>query len=164
VVARPQQGFALVSVDRERLHELAELRAEIEALALRWSIERGDETWEDGVRTALADLLATPRADPTSDPEQFQNWAEAHAAFHRALASGCGNRHLLDTREILFGASELYRRWSREAKGEDEREVEAEHAAIAEAALARSAERAVALLHDHIRVTAERLLRTEFVG
>jgi DNA-binding GntR family transcriptional regulator len=162
VVSRPQLGFTVVPVDRQRLEELTELRAEIEALALRWSIQRGGPEWEAGVTAALDDLLTTPHADPTTEPERFQNWALAHAAFHRALAAGCGNRQLIDTREILFGASELFRRWSREAHDEGVRDVEAEHSRLAEAALARSEEEAVGLLLEHIRITAERLLRTEF--
>jgi DNA-binding GntR family transcriptional regulator len=163
VVSEPQLGFTVVPVDSRSLRELTELRVEIEALALRWSVERGAIEWEISVTAALHRLNSVPRTDPSADPVAFQAWSDAHASFHLALASGCENRQLLDTRSILFDASELHRRWSRESN-DAPRDVEAEHQAIANAALARSTGLAVELMKDHIRKTTERLLHSELAS
>jgi DNA-binding GntR family transcriptional regulator len=57
----------------------------------------------------------------------------------------------------LFDLGERYRRLAA-AYGQPSRDIHAEHAALVRAAIDRDAERACALLVEHIALTAERVL------
>ena len=153
----PQAGFSVVSLDREGLSDLTAVRVQVENLALTWSIERADLAWETAIVASLYALGKTPQHVPGNSGEMSEQWATAHAAFHTALASGCGNPLLLDIRAGLYDRSELYRRWAQPVVRES-RDVHAEQMAIADAALSRDAALAAEQLERHLRRTAEILL------
>jgi DNA-binding GntR family transcriptional regulator len=92
-----------------------------------------------------------------------EEWALAHAAFHAALASGCGSPVLMEIRAGLYDKSELYRRWAQPVVREA-RDVHAEHTAIADAALRRDIAEATSLLERHLRLTTEILLTSELIA
>ena len=75
-----------------------------------------------------------------------------HRIFHRALVNACGSRWLLGFRDVLHEQSERYRRLSIR-RNRQPRDVEAEHAAIVHAVLARNADAAVAALTTHFLTT-----------
>jgi DNA-binding GntR family transcriptional regulator len=153
----PQAGFSVVSLDREGLSDLTAVRVQVENLALTWSIERADLAWETAIVASVYALGKTPQHVPGNSGEMSEQWATAHAAFHTALASGCGSPLLMDIRAGLYDRSELYRRWAQPVVQES-RDVHAEHTAIADAALSRDAALAAELLERHLRRTAEILL------
>jgi DNA-binding GntR family transcriptional regulator len=76
VVASPQRGFRVRELSAADIAELTELRVEIETVALRLAIDRGDIPWETGVITAFHILARTPVAD--------EEWAARHHDFHHA--------------------------------------------------------------------------------
>ncbi len=86
-----------------------------------------------------------------------QRWEHEHGRLHSVLLSACGSPLLLRFHAMLFEQSERYRRLA-VAYGQPRRDIAAEHAALARAALARDAERACALLVEHIAATTERVL------
>jgi DNA-binding GntR family transcriptional regulator len=153
----PQAGFSVVTLDADGLTDLTEVRVQVESLALTWSIERAGLTWETGVVAALFVLGRTAQHIPGDSGEMSEEWAAAHAAFHTALAGGCGSPVLMDIRAGLYDRSELYRRWAQPVVREG-RDVHAEHTAIAEAALKHDVAAATSLLELHLRRTAEILL------
>ncbi|MEV4472102.1 FCD domain-containing protein [Nonomuraea sp. NPDC049504] len=77
--------------------------------------------------------------------------------FHRALLEGCGNDVLLDGFDRLWTAGELARRWSGAAT--PDRDADAEHRALEEAALSRDPGKAATLLRRHILRTVDALTR-----
>ena len=79
-------------------------------------------------------------------------WSEAHRVFHRALLEGSGNAVLLATFDRMWLAGELARRWS--AGRVPDRDYLTEHRQLEEAALARDADTAAALLTRHLTLTA----------
>jgi len=81
----------------------------------------------------------------------------AHAAFHAVLIDACGSPILRDICRSLYDASEFYRRWTYSVPGAV-RDTPGEHRALMEAALARDAERAVALLTEHFERTTRSVL------
>ena len=99
---------------------------------------------------------------PTLTPELSDAWSDAHADFHTALAAGCGSPLLLELRRGPYDASEIYRRWAKPVAREP-RDVHAEHTAIADAAIARDVDKAVELLEQHIRRTAEIILTSDLM-
>ncbi len=160
VVAEPQRSFRVAPISVDDLHDLTWLRIEIETLALRRAIARATLDWESAVVSALHRLLHTPlyaegAAPPMNEaPVVNEAWAAAHAAFHLALAAGCGSPSLLAVRASLFDRSERYRRLSARAGAEPDRDLEREHRGIAEAALRHEADAAAALLARHLELTA----------
>ncbi len=78
----------------------------------------------------------------------------AHGRLHGALLSACGSPWLLRFQAVLFDQSERYRRLA-QAYGQADRDIDGEHRALVRAVLARDAERACALLTEHIARTTE---------
>src|SRR6201982_4115719 len=60
LVATPQRGFRVRGLSIEDIAELPETRIQIESLALRLAIERGDLEWETGILAAHHRLDRTP--------------------------------------------------------------------------------------------------------
>ena len=154
VVSEPPKGFIVASISISDLDDLTETRLELECRCLRLSIERGDLAWEGRVVGALHQLLRTPLHP--SPEGSYVDWAQAHRSFHDALVSACESRWRLKLREQLFTQAERYRRFALPHQ-RSLRDVDEEHRAIAEAALARKADLAADLAAGHLRRTAELL-------
>ena len=88
VEATPQRGFRVRSLSLDELRDLTWVRVQVETLALRESIAKGDVGWEADLVAAHHRLAATPMffEDGTGNTA----WMEAHGAFHAALAAGAG--------------------------------------------------------------------------
>ncbi|MFE0876997.1 GntR family transcriptional regulator [Streptomyces smyrnaeus] len=152
----PNRGFAVPAFSDRRWQEIAEARRAVEPVMLRMSIERGDLDWEARVRAAHHRLARTPAYVPEEGAYYSGAWSEAHRVFHRTLLEGCGNPVLLETFDRMWTASELARRWS--AHRDPARDGAAEHRGLEEAALARDADTAAALLAQHLTLTAAGLI------
>lgn len=162
VVARDQRGFAVAPLSIEDLEDLTDLRCEVEAIALRRSLERGGIDWEAGLLAATHRVRATspllPKDKPTVNPE----WRRAHADFHTALVAACGSRRLLRLHAQLYEQSERYRGLS--AHGDVSRKVHDEHQAIVDRALARDIDGVIAEMIDHTRLTTRLLITAARAG
>jgi DNA-binding GntR family transcriptional regulator len=157
VCSVPRIGFTVAPLTLEDLNDLTSVRCEVEGLALRAAITNGDVSWESRLVAAHHTLDRTPILTEEPPLRVSDAWERAHSNFHRALISACGSPRLMAIAETLRHSSELYRRWSQPR--EKGRDVAAEHRAIMEAALARDADSAVALLQAHYEHTAEILRR-----
>lgn len=156
VEATPQRGFRVRPLSVEHLQDLTWVRVQLETLALRQSIAKGDVSWEADLVAAHHRLAVTPM--------YFENgagntdWLSAHGAFHAALAAAAGSPILERLRRQLYEGSELYRMWSSNLPHHPHRaHVDEEHKAIFEAALGRDADLAVDLLTQHLQTTARHL-------
>lgn len=157
VVMEPQRGFRVTPVSFDELRDLTDTRCQIEGLCIRDAVRRGDIEWEAGLVTALHRLSRTPmRAE--EDPQRYSDvFAAAHTQFHEAVVAACRSPCLLKIREALYFQHERYR-WLSMPLARVERNLHAEHASIAEAALARDADRAVRMMTDHLQQTAHIIL------
>ena len=156
VEATPQRGFRVRPLSVEHLRDLTWVRVQLESLALRESIAKGDVSWEANLVAAHHRLAVTPTyfEDGTGNLE----WLTAHSGFHAALAAAAGSPILERLRRQLYDAAELYRMWSSNLPQHPTREhVDDEHRAIFDAALARDADRAVDLMTRHLETTAHHL-------
>ena len=66
LVAAPQRGFRVRDLSVEDIAELTETRVQVESLALRLAVERGDLQWETGILAAhyrLERRLSSSSAD-----------------------------------------------------------------------------------------------------
>jgi DNA-binding GntR family transcriptional regulator len=154
--AEPNRGFRVASLSIDDLKDLTLVRIEVETMCLRRSIELGDTAWEAGVVAAHHVLRAAARISEDT-PETDLIRTDAHSNYHAALASGCQSPRLVEIRQSLFDAAELYRHWSVNASSVD-RDPPAEHLGIMEAALERDADLAAERLVAHIRGTQDWLL------
>ncbi len=154
VVGVDRRGFTVAPVSLADLDEITELRCELEGLALRWSIERGDDSWESAVVGAFHHLSRVAAEVPGRTRQISADWELRHTAFHQAMAGACGSSRLLQLRAQFFNQTNRYRRLA-VAYSQVPRDDRGEHRALMDAALARDADRAVALIHKHIRRTAD---------
>lgn len=157
VHALDRRGFRVSPVSIEDLQDVTRTRIEIETLTLRRAIERGDTDWEAEIVAALHLLLrATP--ERLADLEQtMPEWSVLHRRFHESLIGACDSSWLLRFREMLFEQSERYRSLL-VTHAITDRDLAGEHRALADAALDRDADRAVALMEAHFRTTAGMLM------
>jgi DNA-binding GntR family transcriptional regulator len=148
LVATPQRGFRVRDLSVQDIAELTETRVQVESLALRLAVQRGDLQWETGVLAAHHRLERTPvtRADETVS----EDWSVQHRDFHQALLAGCGNRRLEAVATSLRDSAELYRRWYWVLTDDHQRDLAAEHRQLKDLALARDADQAIQVLTGHI--------------
>ena len=147
VVASPQRGFRVQELSTRDIAHLRETRVQIESVALRLAIERGDLHWETGILTAHHLLDRTPLVK--DDQTVNEEWSAQHRDFHRALLAGCDNDRLEAVAQSLRDSAELYRRWYWVLTDDHHRDVASEHRRLKELALARE-DAAIELLIEHI--------------
>lgn len=157
VVAEPQRGFRAAPISVADLIDLTMVRVEIDALCLRRAISIGDVNWEARLVAAAHRLARTPEYAPDDAARSNEEWVEAHAAFHLALIDGCDSPWLIHLHSLLYAQSERYRRLSVPFAAR-RRNVDKEHRAIVNAAIARDAEGATRLLAAHLEKTTQILL------
>lgn len=156
VIQEDQRGFSVAPVSRSELVDLTQMRAEIESLAVKWSIEHGNDEWEAGVLAATHRLLKLNKLGPDGQTIDA-NWNERHLAFHQALVAGCPNQVLLQMRNLLSDRAERYRHLAvRYLKAP--RDDRGEHEAMANAVLSRDCALADKLVRNHIETTTKILL------
>ncbi|MDR3512734.1 MAG: GntR family transcriptional regulator [Caulobacteraceae bacterium] len=154
LVTADHRGFRVAAVSKEDLLDLTQTRIDLETLALRRAIEKGDKSWEDRVREAFEALQSAERTARSLGQRRYM----VHAEFHMALVEACGSPWLLRTLTMLFERAERYRLLSvtySKIRGE----VEHEHEELYKAAvLERDADKACEILAKHTRLTTEALL------
>lgn len=156
VVSTPQRGFRVRELSVEDIVGLTESRVQIESVALRLAIERGDVHWETGILVAHHVLERTPVID--ADGRFYEPWAPVHRDFHQALTAGCGNARLQGVVLALRDGAELYRRWWWALADDRQRDLAAEHRQLKDLTLARDADAAIEALTYHIKGAPERLI------
>lgn len=147
-----QLGYRVVSVSVEALQQLTQARIAIEAMVLRLATQAGDLAWESDVVAAHHALARTPRY---LDGDLNSEWMVLHEQFHIALLAGCGNHYLIDVAARLRSIFDVYRCWSRIGESSVDRDVDAEHRGLAEAAVARDAEACERRITEHIQLTTD---------
>jgi DNA-binding GntR family transcriptional regulator len=152
VESEDQRGFCVAPVSKEDLIDLTNTRIEIEGMALRKAIARGDLDWEAQILSSYHRLSRTP---PPTSVENHLAWAVAHRRFHESLVSHCGSPWLLRLCSMLYDKSERYRNLAEGRTKPGSRDTVNEHKALMKAvAMDRDADKAIKLLGDHFRKTA----------
>ena len=154
IQSQPNKGFFVPIYTPEEINDLAFMRMQIESLAVRLSIERGNAAWEASVVATHHELRLTPRVPAGVDVVASEQWSRAHAAFHAACGAACGSPRLIRLRQRLYDEAEAMRQMAGLSGQNRSRDVEGEHAALAKAIIARNADRAADLTIKHIEITA----------
>lgn len=156
VLAEGNRGFTVAPLDLKEFEDLNRARTAVETAALRLSIADGGTDWEAGVVAASYVMKKEDAALLQAQDGVTDAWEQANSAFHTAIVSACGSRWLLRVRRGLHDQCERYRRASVYRK-RGERDLNAEHQAIADAALARNVDLACELTERHFALTASLL-------
>lgn len=145
VVFEDQRGYRIAPISEENLEEVTQLRADLEALALTQAIHNASLDWESTALAALHRLSRAPQEEA----------AIVRGALHAALISGCTSPMLEGFCTML---ANLHQRYSiiLGQSGPGQGDI-AKYHAIVEAAVARNAELAPALLREIIKRTGTRL-------
>jgi DNA-binding GntR family transcriptional regulator len=159
VTFEQNKGFRVAAVSREMLADLMRSRVEIEATALRWSIQNGSVAWEADLLAAFHRLSRLSKVKRSASGSISPEWALEHRIFHRALVAACGSPTMLGIQQSLFEQSERYVALSIISKAAPRNDV-GEHEQIMQAALQRNANRAVTLNREHIERTASKVMRS----
>ena len=158
IETEPQRGFRAKSISAEELRDLTTVRVNVEDECLRRSVTSGDLQWEKRLVGAYHEMTRTPPRW-LNEGESNEDFGFAHLEFHEALVSGCSCGWLLQLRRTLHAQSErainiIQIRPDRPRH----RDVDAEHRALLDAALARDADQLARISRAHLEVTTERLL------
>lgn len=154
VKAESNLGFRVMSLSEPDLVGLTVVRAHIEPSFVREAVEIGSRRWEADVVAAHHLLEGTPVMDADRLNEDL---VRAHADFHLALVSGCGNQRMMDIVSRLRDEADLYLRWYLDADqiGRRRERIAREDRELLDAVLARDADRAETLLREHIQHTTD---------
>jgi GntR family carbon starvation induced transcriptional regulator len=159
VIQEVNRGFSVPPLSLEDFADITALRLTLERGAIRASIARGDEAWEEELVLAHHRLRRLGR--PESDPEDEsipEEWERRHRAFHMALIAACGSPWTLHFCGVLYDQFDRYRRRA----GRDaatQAGLSRQHDQLADSAIARDAARADSILEDHINTTARMVAR-----
>jgi DNA-binding GntR family transcriptional regulator len=162
VVVDEQRGFSVAEVSLAELKDLTLARTALESIMLPLAMAQGDDDWEARIVAALHRLSRTALPTGPDASETARQWELRHRDFHEALVAGCGSPWLMRLHSQLVDQTERYRmirlqRLSQQAPAN--RDVHAEHRALMDAALARNADQAVALMRAHLQATFEATAR-----
>jgi DNA-binding GntR family transcriptional regulator len=153
--ATPRRGCRVRKLSVKDIVGLTEARVEIEPVALRLAIERGDVLWETEIVAAHQLLERTPLVDDNG--KYREEWGVRHRNFHQALTAGCNNARLQEVVLRLRDSAELYRRWFWALATDRRGNLAAEHRQLMDLTLARSADAATEALADHIKRAPDQL-------
>ncbi|WP_420569548.1 GntR family transcriptional regulator [Thalassovita sp.] len=150
VTTEGQRGFRAAIVSVQDFKNIVEMRALLEAQAVRESIANGDDEWESGF-VAAHHRLAKIEVEMAGREEQaVAEWEARNRDFHNAMIGACTNSWLLNFREILYSHSIRYLHIALTDRTIP-RDVRSEHQAIFDAVIARDADLAEKLTLEHIR-------------
>ncbi|SMG58292.1 GntR family transcriptional regulator [Paraburkholderia susongensis] len=150
-----QRGFRVAPVSADDLRDIVAARIHIETNLLTESILHGDADWGAEISAAFYKLTHEPVPTSLDDVEGIDSWEAAHRRFHRALLAAASSPWLHRINGQLIDHAERYRRLRLARLGFTARtdSIFDEHQALMEATLSRDANRACAVLRDHLNAT-----------
>lgn len=109
VESTAQRGFRVASATAADLQDIIRLRSELEPIALTWSMQKSDVSWEGRL---VAGLHALTRATEAllDDPDgAVMAWDEAARGLHQGLIEGCGSPRMIRAVSQLYDQSRRFR-------------------------------------------------------
>jgi DNA-binding GntR family transcriptional regulator len=142
-------------VSPEELVDITQTRCELEGLAVRMAVEKGDDEWEANIIARFHGL--SKRSTYTGDGKLDSEWERRHDAFHQALYAACGLQSLIAFCQVLAERAYRYRHLLLESVDRT-RDHLGEHEAIQKAIVGRDADTGVMLLQRHYQRTVQTLV------
>jgi DNA-binding GntR family transcriptional regulator len=148
----PRLGATVAELSGPELRDIYWLRDLLESIALRRSIELGDDAWQKQVTSAWTRYETVKRPGKNATRADAMAWAQAHRSFHEALFAACDSPWLLRFVGTLADHSERYRFLSARTSSRDTHE---EHQDIYRASIAGDVEGGVIALKRHLAATVD---------
>lgn len=149
VEMRPRRGAIVMEVSPQRLCEMFEVMAELEAMCARLAARR---LTEDDRRELVAAHDSSQVAINGGDPNAYFYLNER---FHHAIYAASHNQFLIDQAKQLQRRLRPYRRMQLHVRDRVKASFD-EHWGITQAIVAGDGDRAAQLLRDHVTVQGER--------
>jgi len=141
-----QRGFRVSPISEANFNEILMLRCNLDDIALRNSIEHGDEDWEE-------QLVLLHHRLSRADINDFDHWESLHKNFHMCLFQACTSPILVSYCYQLYDQNIRYRFLAEKSSSYKSRQVKDEHFQILEATINRDADLASELLIAHYKKT-----------
>ncbi|WP_322060151.1 GntR family transcriptional regulator [Paraburkholderia sp. J63] len=162
VEAEDQRGFRVTQVSLQDLEDVTSARQRIESEALRRAIENTGLEWEGAVIAAWHQVNSLP-VFVGEIPRMNPAWEQAHHTFHVTLLACCRSDWLRRFAATLQNHTARYWHLLLRDGHAGHSPLAQEHEDIVKAVLLRDADRACALLRDHL-ATPLRLMRKRAAG
>ena len=147
-----QRGFRVAPLSADDLRAIRLQCVQLEIPALRASIEANAPAWREGLERAYAAFA--PQEAQVGDPRAVdRTWEKLHRCFHLALLGGCGSMSLLARIGTLYEMMDRYRRATLPGLAHVAYH-RLGHEDLLRAALSGEADRAEALLREHLQEAA----------
>lgn len=145
VVSKPRQGVRVAGFSLQEVREVAEMRAALEALALRHAAPH--------LTKAILDQAEDANKAGDRAPD-VHAWEEANRRFHRIILMPCGMPRLLKSIDDLQTASArfLFSGW----RAEWEAPTDRDHRAILDALRAGQVDFAASVLARHVQTISQK--------
>ena len=156
VILEDHKGFRVAPVSREEMIDISNTLLELEAIAIRMSIDKGDDRWESNIVARFHELSKRQMFEP--DGTLDQEWEARNVAFHEALYDACASPSLKLVCHVLYERHSRYRRLRTKKGSKPDRDVSREHEALMQATIQRDTERAISLLRTHRSATLDDVL------
>lgn len=141
-----KRGFRAATASQDNFEEILGLRCSLEDMALRQSVERRSEDWEENLVLSHHRMVREPR-------DNIEAFEDRHKAFHMALLANCGSPILMRFCSQLYDLNIRYRYLAGRSLNYQKRDVAGEHAGIMQAAINGDADLASERLQNHYRQT-----------
>lgn len=162
VEQKPNCGFDVIELTKERLEHVIDARKINEGTALKLALKNGNIKWQSNIIAKAYELEHTPAYLDNEKNDINPEWNDRHKAFHYALIEGCGNEVLLSICSYLWNISQIYRKQSLLLKYEN-RNFQEEHKRLADAVLKRDEKEALELFETHIDNTKLQMLSSNLL-
>jgi DNA-binding GntR family transcriptional regulator len=145
---RPRRGAIVTQVSPQRLYEMFEVMAELEAVCARLAARRSND---DDMNTLREALLECEKTSASSDIDAYYH---ANERFHRAIYQASHNGFLIEKTARVFRGLGAYRRLQLRIRGRVATSHK-EHGEIVEAILAGEPGLAARRVYEHVIVQGE---------
>ena len=147
VEIRPRRGATVAALTPDRLYEMFEVMAELEAMCCRLAARRFSA---DDSRS-----LAEAHRNCEAVRDDHDAYYRANAVFHQAIYTASGNAFLAEQAQLLQRRLQPYRRLQLRVRNRVQASF-SEHEAILAALTAGDGERAAETMRAHVRIQGER--------
>ncbi len=147
VEALDNKGFRVAQMSEADIRDIYQTFFDIEMLALKRSMQFGDDAWQTAIVGALHHLALI---ENKSEPVPYAAWAERNYAFHLSLIAGCNSPLLLKIRADVHRRFDRYCCISFKVSHAQLHVNHAEHKKLADAVLQRDVKKVEALMSYHI--------------
>ena len=146
------KAFRVAPMSREELVDITNTLLELEALVIRLAIEKGNQSWDAGIRARLQRLGSR---DHISD--DGREWEASETLFRDALYAACGSPWLMLLCRQFFDRFSRYR-YLHAKQTKSTRVVASVDENIMHAVVARDVDAAIRLLKQNRKMIVETIL------